>query len=155
MIDRQARDNLAERLRHLASGTMTNYVFEDTGIRSEDAVIDEIESRLAWPCYDDTPEHRLSGSHALTDGARLDFARAILFLKSDLPYEWRLHRGIRGLLSRLFREALPEQRGDMCVWPFFRESDYREALQRQPYLHGNAHPSDGANAALGAPRSSS
>lgn len=144
MIDRAARDNLAERLRHFASGTMTNYAFEKAGGRTKDEVIGEIEFRLAWPQYDDMHEHKLSGSHAITRGARLDFARAILFLKSDLPYEWKRHTGIRGFLNSIFRLFPPARRallevgvGDLRVWPFFRYSDYREALQRQPYLHGH------------------
>jgi hypothetical protein len=65
MIDRAARDKLAERLRHLASGTMTNYSLEEAGIRTMEAGIAEIEFRLAWPHYDDLHEHKPSGSYAI------------------------------------------------------------------------------------------
>jgi hypothetical protein len=143
MIDRPARDNLAERLRHLAAGTMTNDAFEDSGAKSMDEVIREIEFRLAWPCYDDLHEHTLSGDYAITRGKRLDFARAVLFLKTDLPYEWKRQTGIGGFLSSLFRLFPPDRRarlltgnGDLRVWPFFRYSDYRQALGEQPYLRG-------------------
>jgi len=135
---------------------MTNYAFEDAGVGSKDEVIPEIEFRLAWPHYDDMHEHTLSGGHAITRGARLDFARSILFLKTNLPYEWKRQTGTRGFLNSIFRLFPPARRallqvgvGDLRVWPFFRYSDYRQALQRQPYLHGQEskdYPSDEPNA---------
>jgi len=143
MIDRPARDNLAERLRHLASGTMTNYAFEDSGIKTMDEAIREIEFRLAWPRYDDLHEHTLTGGYAITRGSRLDFARTILFLKTDLPYEWKRQIGIRGFLNSIFRLFPPTRRarlivdnGDLRVWPFLKYSDYKQALDHQPYLRG-------------------
>ena len=142
MIDRQGRDKLAERLRHLVSGTISNYQFEDGEVRSSDPVISEIEFRLAWPTYDDMHEHKLTGSRAITQGCRLDFARAILFLKSDFPYEWKSQKGIRGFLNSIFRlvtftrkPLLDITEGDLQVWPFFRKSDYKAALTKPPYLH--------------------
>jgi len=145
MIDRAARDNLAERLRHLTSGLATNYQFERTAVRSTDPVVSEIEFRLAWPAYDDMHEHRLTHSNAITLGQRLDFARAILFLKSNLPYEWKSYTGFRGFLNGLFRllplsrkNRLDTSRGDLRVWPFFRKTDYDATLKQAPYLHGIA-----------------
>ncbi len=142
MIDRIARDKLAERLRHLATGLITNYQFEDQAKRSSDRVIHDIEFRLAWPAYDDMHEHKLKGQHAISLGHRLDFARAILFLKSDLPYEWKRFSGFRAFLNSTFRlipftrkAPLDISQGDLRVWPFFRYSDYRDALARQPYLN--------------------
>jgi hypothetical protein len=144
MIDRAARDNLAERLRHLVSGLATNYQFERGAIRSADPVISEIEFRLAWPVCDDLQEHRLTEGHAISLGHRLDFARAILFLKSNLPYEWKSHVGFRGFLNGIFRlvplsrkSRLDASAGDLRVWPFFRKADYDAALKQAPYLHGS------------------
>jgi hypothetical protein len=144
MVDREARDQLAERLRHLASGLMTNDRFEATSCPSKDRAISELEWRLAWPVYDDMHEHRLKGEYALTFGQRRDFARAILFLKSRLEYEWQPRRGIRGFAHSIFRmrpfrhiPPVSVQGGDLRVWPFFRRSDYVTTLQHRPYFRGD------------------
>jgi hypothetical protein len=143
MVDRVARNQLAERLRHLAVGLISNDRFENASRRSKDAAIAELEWRLAWPVYDDMREHRLIHEYALTYGQRRDFARAILFLKTDLEYEWETKRGFRGFLDSAFRlrplRRIPPvhvKAGDLRVWPFFRRTDYFISLKRRPYLHG-------------------
>jgi len=143
MIDRKARNHMAERLRHLAAGVMTNYRFESLRRRSKDTVIWDLEERLAWPCYDDLHEHCLTGGHALSYGYRRDFARAILFLKTDLEYEWTHKQGVRAFINSTFRlrplRQIPPMRvqgGDVRVWPFFRKSDYTDALKSRVYLCG-------------------
>ncbi len=84
MIDRPARESLAEKFRQLASGAITNIDFEEGCRRSKsDPVVHEIAECLAWPYYDDTSEHRLDDDHALLDGHGKDLAHAMLFLKSD------------------------------------------------------------------------
>lgn len=145
MIDRSARDHLAERLRHLAAGQMTNTAFEKAAVRTRDLAMFEIEWRLAWPCYDDFSEHRLTGEHALSDGARRDFARAILFLKTGLEYEWQYQRGLLGFLGSVFRfpwlrrmPPMTRESGDFRYWPFYRRADYFAALQAPAYLCGKA-----------------
>ena len=137
---------MAERLRHLASGCATNYEFERGAVRSADPAISEIEFRLAWPVYDDMHEHRLTDGNAITLGHRLDFARAILFLKTNLPYEWKGQTGICGFLNGIFRlipfsrkNRLDTVTGDLRVWPFFTKNDYSVALKQTPYLNGITH----------------
>jgi hypothetical protein len=144
MIDRAARDILAEKLRQLASGAITNFAFEKGYRRSKtDLALHEIAECLAWPHYDDLSEHYLEGDYALSDGQRKDFARAVLFLKSDQEYRWPKRSGLSGLggyFRRLFRRgtAVPSDAGgDMRFWPFWSEEDYRAALARQPYLCGH------------------
>jgi hypothetical protein len=95
--------------------------------------------------YDDLHEHKLNEGYALTPEAKTAFARAILFLKSDLSYEWARRQGFReycvsilsvltfGLLN-IMRRKIPDRRGDRSVWPFFRQLDYEQALAKQPYL---------------------
>ena len=145
MIDRVARNQLAERLRHLASGLSSNDRFEDLARASNDRAIAELEWRLAWPVCDDLHEHRLTGEHALTGGQRRDFARGILFLKSDLEYEWLIRRGLRGFINSGFRlrplRRIPPVKvegGDLRVWPFYRRTDYAKAIRTWPYLRGTA-----------------
>jgi hypothetical protein len=151
MIDRRARNRLAERLRHLAAGQMTNDAFEDSAVRTKDIAVREIEWRLVWPHYDDMHEHRLTSEFALTDGIRRDFARAMLFLKTDLEYEWRHRLGLRGFLNSSFHlrplRRTPPMRtegGDLRYWPFYRRSDYVAARKTPIYLSGTRVQPDGA-----------
>jgi hypothetical protein len=139
MIDREARDNLADRLRKLASGSITNVDFEKRGQASKgDPAIREVEFLLAWPCYDDTHEHHLSGRHALTDGQRKDFARAVLFLRSGCEYRWPRRSGL-AYLKRLLADGrikATQAMGDLRFWPFWSRVEYQAELKRQPYLRG-------------------
>ena len=143
MIDRSARENLAERLRKLASGSITNFKFDARARNSRDRAVREVEWLLAWPRYDDTYEHTLTGEHALTLGVRRDFARAVLFLKTDCEYRWRrewalarVWRHLKQLVpNRRSPRAQPEQ-GDLRVWPFWSFTEYRRALRQPPYLRG-------------------
>lgn len=143
MIDRRARESLAEKLRQLASGAITNFSFEEGYLHSKhDLAIHEVAECLAWPYYDDFTEHRLTGDHALLDGHRKDFARAVLFLKSDCEYRWPRRSGLAGWtgqIRRIFGMRLSSPKRDMGevrFWPFWSEDEYREALQRHPYLVG-------------------
>jgi len=142
MIDRRARTRLAERLRQLASGTITNFEFDERQTATKDRAVREIEWLLAWPTYDDTYEHRLEGPHALTLGMRYDFARTVLFLKTDLPYRWerpsavsRVWRHLKRMLrDREIKTSAIVDEGDRRVWPFWSQADYRAALKSPAYL---------------------
>ena len=82
-----ARHQLAERLRQLASGFLTNDEFEDGVPSATDHAVREVY-RFAWGFYDDFHKHRLRGPHRLSPLQRRVFARCVLFLRSGLPYEW-------------------------------------------------------------------
>src|SRR5260221_9704596 len=89
MIDKAARTQLAESLRHLAAGVISNDEFEKRRPRkSQDVAVRQVFSEGAWFLYDDLREHRLIGKDKLSDSARTDLARWIVFLKTDLAYEW-------------------------------------------------------------------
>jgi hypothetical protein len=143
MIDRAARDNLAERLRKLGSGAITNFEFERRARRARnDPAVHEIAECLAWRCYDDLREHRLSGEYALSDGLRKDFARAVLFLKGNCEFHWPRRSGLPAwgtylrCLFRLGRPRLLAAGGDARFWPFRSRDEYRAALADPPYLRG-------------------
>ena len=91
MIDRASRDKYAQQLRHFAAGVLTVAEYED---RADDLAWDSDDAALfpiwetAWVCYDDFRTECLRGGWALNKEARRDFARAILFLQSDTPFEW-------------------------------------------------------------------
>lgn len=144
MIDRVSRDSLAEKLRQLGSGTISNFQFESGYLRSPvDMAIREIADGLAWGYYCDCEEHRLDGEHALTDGVRRDFARAVLFLKSDLEYRWPPRTGFeagQAAFRRLITFGLWRPKvviGDRRFWPFWSSEEYHAALNHAPYLCGS------------------
>jgi hypothetical protein len=138
--DRKARDSLAERLRQLASGAITNFEFEDRAPDDSkcDPAIWQIYYGVAWPKYDDFSEQRMTGTHSFTSGERQDVARCVMFLKSDLEFRWPARSIFSSwliFLSSVFRRKgiEPVIAGDRSVWPFFID-EYRNALKHPPYL---------------------
>lgn len=89
MIDRNARNKLAEAMRALASGLLTSNEFEDHRLPSskEDMAIFEIFSEGTWHLSSDFKEYRLAGIHRLDKETKNAVARWILFLKIDHLHE--------------------------------------------------------------------
>jgi hypothetical protein len=160
VIDRQARSQLAEGIRHLSAGLITNAEFEDRALsRSSDAAVQAVFLGGPWFLYHDIASYRLRGPHRLSPAVRREAACWILFLKSDLPYEWPVEsRGIAAailsvLLNLLTFGALARNKqrrfakhGDIEVWPFIRRSDYETALRNPPYLGKPSNPPVNADA---------
>ena len=88
MIDRASRDALAELARHFLAGRITNRELENSLPSSRDRAIRQIWWNALWGLYDDFHEHRLVGRYYIPRDSRADLARCILFLKTDLEYEW-------------------------------------------------------------------
>ncbi|HEX8912074.1 MAG TPA: hypothetical protein VF796_06915 [Humisphaera sp.] len=157
MVDRVARDKFAELLRHFAAGNLTNDEYEDAAhlilkdADRADRSLWAIYSRV-WYFYDDTRVHRLRDKHALTDEGRGAVARWVLFLHSDLEYEWPIRSfislsgcllrlctlGLAGLILNPINERRLQRMGSWDLWPFLREADFRSASER-PRLLGGAH----------------
>jgi hypothetical protein len=154
MIDRSARNRLAEGIRHLVAGTISNVEFEERSLSSStDPAVHAVFIGGPWFLYHDLVRYRLRGVHRLSPADRREAARWALFLKSDLPYEWPVERhGLVGSLVwvvvNLFtfgffaRSAQRRfaQSGDIAVWPFVRRSDYEASLTRPPYLAKPSNP---------------
>lgn len=88
MIDRAARDQLALDLRRLASGRITNDAFDEARPETTpDRAVREI-GEWGYRLYDDFRTYRLTGKYRLPSKTRRAAARAVLFLRSDRPYEW-------------------------------------------------------------------
>lgn len=150
MVDRQARDTLAEATRHFVACLSTNYEFDDTAfsIRSKDRGVRVTRDQI-WLIYDDLHEHKLDGKWALSDEQREVLYRVIMFLKSDTEYLWPKvpiwYRAARPFIWFLslgrITLKLDERFGrnfDMSVWPF-RTAEDIERVQRHPkYLAGTA-----------------
>ncbi len=137
MIDRDARKRLAEGTRQLAAGIITNVEFEESALSSSaDPAVYTVFLGGPWSLYHDLMRYRLRGTHRLSPAVRREAARWVLFLKSDLPYEWPFERrGVVGSPIWVFLNiftfgffARGAQRrfarsGDIAVWPFVRRSD--------------------------------
>ena len=150
MVDRQARDILAEAIRHFVSRLSTNYRFDDVAfdLSTKDRGVLEIREQI-WCLYDDLHEHKLDGEYALNDQQREIIHRIVMFLKSDTEYPWpkvpvwyRIGRPFIWLLSLgMLPKTLDERYSrnlDMSVWPY-RSVDEIERARRHPkYLAGIA-----------------
>jgi hypothetical protein len=90
VIDRARRDKLAAELTALIDGEMTN---DDFDLASPDAGADVAVLRI-WEfgnCLysSDLPwSYRLAGQFAVPPDVREEAGRCVLFLQTDLPYEW-------------------------------------------------------------------
>lgn len=176
MVDRERRKKLALHLRHLSVGLISNDDFEDRIMedvtdgwlpeqyhRAKEAKVDDPiilpMLELCWCLYSDTKRHKLTGGNSLTDEQLKDIARYILFLHSDMEYEWPYIDVTNPLIKFSFKDLLLavltlgqnirdenkkrkqqieelEGKGDMAVWPFFHRHDYEEQLKKQPFLNG-------------------
>jgi hypothetical protein len=139
MIDQAHRKRTRQLLKNLALGRTTNYEcendFMDMLARSKDPVIFALFRTVRELSGD--AEQRLSETFSRGGQMRKRLCRWILFLQTDLEYEWpkeRLAPGLRDFykpswLDKLF--GISERtnfgfcsRGEYRVWPFFRESDF-------------------------------
>jgi hypothetical protein len=146
VIDRAARDHLSLHLRRLAAGRLTNADFDSVRLdHAPDPALVAIGD-AGWQLYDDFFVYRLRGRRALTHETLSAVARCVLFLDTDLAYEWPpLRPSIARLLLTLITlgHSLRRERqqwqasGPFAVWPFFREADYRAALSTPRRMHGN------------------
>ncbi len=177
MIDKDRRKKLAFHLRHLSVGLISNDDFENNLMddvtngwlpeqyhRANEAKFDDkiIEPMLmlCWGLYDDTRNHKLIGSDKLSEESLKIIARCILFLQTNLEYEWpyfdtrsplakfslselvlciltlgQYYREKRNELEEAYMEF--QKLGNYDIWPFFKETDFADTLQMRPFLTGN------------------
>lgn len=124
----------------------TNHPFY-TSDAGNDAAIFYVSHKGFWTLYDDYRTIYLNGEWALSREKRREVARWMLFLYTDLPYEWwepslSLTMQIRRWLNRItegrvrYEAPYVEEPGNKDFWPFYRQADYEAALKRPPLLCG-------------------
>ena len=114
---------------------------------------------FSWCLYNEMYNHKLVGQHKLSDEQIKEIARFILFLHSDLEYDWTyvdftnpfIRFSFKDILInimtlgkyyedlKLTREqefALMKKSGDFDFWPFKTKIEYELQLKRQPFLNG-------------------
>ena len=144
--DRLRRDRVIALLRAFAAGKLTNDEYEErySAILAEHEK-DKLKDRALhavweamWFCYTDSDIeiHRLEGAHALNPAGKKALARCILFLQTNLPYEWKrdsilppLEEMALGLLTLGWwnRRQKKEVGNWDDVWPFRRIEDFEKA----------------------------
>jgi hypothetical protein len=91
MIDRAARSNLALHLRQLVTGRIRNDEYDehyyDRYINSQDAAVRAVAT-FGWSLYSDSCGYRLKGAYSVSTESRRIAAHCVLFLQSELEYEW-------------------------------------------------------------------
>lgn len=146
MIDRKARNLIAESTRHYLSGLSTNFKFDDSlfQISSDDAAIDAIRNNL-WLIYDDLREHKHEGKWELSAAQREIAVRIIMFLKSDFEYTWpnvptwyRIFRPMIWLVSIGAGTKCLDRKyyfyDNLGIWPFITQTQIEEAKCQPKYL---------------------
>jgi hypothetical protein len=100
VVDRTNRSIFAALLEKLIAGRVSNYEFEKQLPRSNDRAIMRIYQDFVWHLYGDDREYVLGRDGAVTEEARKMAERAIMFLRSDLEYEWPDYPGHGGETRR-------------------------------------------------------
>jgi hypothetical protein len=141
MIDKAARNRLAELIRSLASGIISNDEFEEAIPESEDKAISEVFFHGAWCLYSDMKECKLKGADSLSDDARSVVARWVLFLKTDIEYKWPSasfkEAFLKSISLGLFGQNTLdkwEEFGDINHWPFINAKEFNDAKSSKAYL---------------------
>ncbi|QDU58591.1 hypothetical protein Pan181_48300 [Aeoliella mucimassa] len=94
MIDRPLRDQLAQELRQLVTGKLSNDDFDDSYYdayrQSSDPAVREV-AQFGWSLYssDVLWPYSLKGWHKVSEATRQRAAHAVLFLRTDLKYVYR------------------------------------------------------------------
>jgi hypothetical protein len=122
MIDRLARDAAVNLIRQYFGGSITNDELLDEFPRSSpDSALEGIYQRM-FDLVDDLYGHKVLGSLANDPVNYVLVQRCVLFLHSDLEYQWVGKS--RGIINRLRGLRSVSDKGEAGVWPFFRRVDY-------------------------------
>jgi len=88
MVDRIQRDAASRVLRSFIDGAITNGEFEAQFPRSEeDSALPAIKANV-WMLYSDLHRHKLTGKHEPNAETRALLERCVLFLETNLEFEW-------------------------------------------------------------------
>ena len=87
MADLAARKIYAQNLRAYFTGRITNREYEECIPVGKHPAIDYIEHYFVWPEYDYFKTHRSSFTD-LTPSGKETLKRILLFLYTDLPFDW-------------------------------------------------------------------
>ena len=139
MVDRKARNQLIDAIGGLAAGRIDNFDFDAVVdcIQTDDMGVVQIRQAM-WHVYDDLHRHTLTGKWALSDAQNKIVERFILFLRSNLDYQWPpqplgnpFARLLVGILTLGFIPRYFDKKWRACgsweVWPFISVGEFNDA----------------------------
>jgi hypothetical protein len=158
MIDSHARHHFRQVIYRFLACEISSDDFEEEALVLEDDSLDPCIKAIygmLWQTYSEGTE-KLTGQHGLTDSDKELYARCLLFLGSNIEYQWpddkgaftrgdcRLGPVVRVLtlgLSNIVDKAIEAQyrefdeqfrsHGDFDVWPFLTRADHDQEIARQ------------------------
>lgn len=142
MVNPAKRRFASELIEKFVSAEITNDALSDDFPRDkQDPALEAIWWEL-WQHYSDMYSHKAEGKHQLSLEEVELFRRSVLFLRSNLEYEWPAHKlvswrhfalRVMGIAKRMDKRLDEEFRshGDYQLWPFIRREDYAECVKRQ------------------------
>lgn len=155
-MDMAARQKASQLFRDFISGNISNDAFEDQIPITHDRAIDAVWS-TSWVFYDDFKEHKLEGRDRLPPDQKRACIRWLLFLQSDLLYEWpAIYLPGMDPVSRtrpnFWRRLISSHKfldesvvsdfinaGHYPVWPFISVRDYKQAISNPLLLSGKSN----------------
>jgi len=130
----EARRRASQLLLDFYKGRITNdQMVDDWPPDSGDEVL-KATFWAIWGLYDDLHEHYIDADVKHSFRVAKHVHKCLLFLKSDMPYEWS-GIGPGTVFSRVLelfndRRARVNSAGELRAWPFYRYEDYRR-LRRE------------------------
>ncbi|MEO8236021.1 MAG: hypothetical protein ABI549_11450 [Flavobacterium sp.] len=174
MVNKERRKKLAYHLRHLSIGLITNdefenYITDDVSFgwlpeqyyRAKESKFDDGIIRpileLSWSLYSDLEDQKLKSKNKLSNEQLKEIAKYILFLNSDIEYQWPYFDTINPIIRFSFSEHISnflsfgkyyktkmnekekkftemQKIGDFHYWPFINKEQYGEQLKNHPFL---------------------
>jgi len=138
MVDTKARTIFSRALARFAKGAITNFEYErefesQFPADTNDLAILRIRDKIAC-LYSDLNEHKLDGDRSPVAEVRAVIDRCILFLHTDLEYEWPERKTLVGRFLQVLNLGRHKTGvvfdDDFHFWPFIRETDYLKASKR-------------------------
>ena len=143
-------------LDEVTNGWLPEQYYRSKEANSDDPIMVPM-LELSWTLYSDLENHKLKGRYELSKADLKTITRCILFLHSDNEYKWpyfdMTHPIFKFSLTDFIKSLLTlgqhyrnkkfekeqafiayQKMGDYDYWPFFKEADYREQLNHQPFL---------------------
>lgn len=141
MIDRAARERAIACIRAFLAGKLTGRELRELYPRTGDRGVNAIYGNELSLLESGMGRNVLAEAERNSQDLRRRAARWVLFLKSDLEYEWPAWPPVHpivlavfafftlGRSSTLWRERY-KRSGDLALWPFIREGDVEAAVRQ-------------------------
>ncbi len=132
----EKRRKAAQLLLDFYKGRITNDQMDDAWPRdAEDPALSKL-FWFKWGMYSDLREEYIKTELRRNYLTAKAIHRCLVFLNSELEYEWvgfGLSRGLVPRILELFDKHRREinRAGDQSVWPFYRKEDYTQARKHR------------------------